>query len=329
MNKIWRLFLCVILVIIVLVLIFNAIQGDFFKGNCDIKKGKDDLKNSNTIDIKKNKINKMDKKKKIILKKIRKSKTKKNFEKKTAIIVEPRKCEALPYVLNNFFENLDETWSFNIFCGNLNKEFVEEFLTSNSFTGNRKVKVFNLNVDNLSIDKYNDLFLSQYFYDTIETEIFLVFQTDTLILKKTNYFINYFYKFDYCGAPWKQEAIDESKTRMSYTELNYSCVGNGGLSLRKKSKMLELLNDYNENNFLEKNEDMIFSGFLTNKIKIKKPSEIEAMFFSIEHVFSPYSFGIHKLWDYMNEKQYKYLLQDHPDIKIIENLYKKINKKNF
>jgi len=260
-----------------------------------------------------------------ILKKIKESKTEKNLEKKTAIIVEPRKCEALPYVLSNFFENLDETWSFIIYCGNLNKDFVEEFL--NKSKGNRRVNVINLNVNNLPIDKYNDLFLSQFFYDNIKTEIFLVFQTDTLILKKTNYFINYFYKFDYCGAPWSKKTVEDWKNFSPITELNYSCVGNGGLSLRKKSKMLEILKDYNENIFLEKNEDVIFSGLLTNKVKIKKPSDIEAMFFSVEAVFSPYSFGIHKLWEYLDENKYNHIIQYHPDVKTIENLYKKINKK--
>jgi len=263
-----------------------------------------------------------------ILKKIKESKTEKNLEKKTAIIVEPRRCEALPYVLSNFFENLDETWSFIIYCGNLNKDFVDNFL--NKSKGNRRVNVINLNVKNLPIDKYNDLFLSQFFYDNIKTEIFLVFQTDTLILKKTNYFINYFYKFDYCGAPWSKKTVEDWKNFLPITELNdNSYVGNGGLSLRKKSKMLEILKDYNEctNVGLFKTEDFVFSGLLTNNVIINKPSFDEAMFFSVETVFSPYSFGIHKLWEYMDKNQYNHIIQYHPDVKTIENLYKKINKK--
>jgi len=279
MKKSFKKILCISLVVLVTVAVvaFLSLKNIlFYKHNSNLHQG---TLNTQTI-----------------LKKIKKSKANKNLEKKTALIVEPRKCDALLFVLSNFFENLDETWSFNIYCGNLNKDFVDDFL--NKSKGNRRVNVINLNVDNLPIDKYNDLFLSQYFYDTIETEIFLVFQTDTLILKKTNYFINYFYKFDYCGAPWSKKTVEDWKNFLPITELNNnSYVGNGGLSLRKKSKMLEILKDYNEctNVGSFKTEDFVFSGLLGNNVILKKPSFDEAMFFSVEAVFSPYSFGIHKL----------------------------------
>ena len=42
----------------------------------------------------------------------------------TAIIVEPREHKALPYVLENFLNNLSDDWSFIIFHGNLNLKFI-------------------------------------------------------------------------------------------------------------------------------------------------------------------------------------------------------------
>jgi hypothetical protein len=49
------------------------------------------------------------------------SKTRKNRNKYTALIIEPRKHKALEFVLKNFLENLSNEWSIIIFHGNLNK----------------------------------------------------------------------------------------------------------------------------------------------------------------------------------------------------------------
>ena len=49
----------------------------------------------------------------------------------TAVIVEPRLHKALELVLLNFNKNLDEQWSFLIFHGNNNKEFISNIIEKN------------------------------------------------------------------------------------------------------------------------------------------------------------------------------------------------------
>ena len=51
-------------------------------------------------------------------------------EKRTAIIVEPRKHKALSFVLENFTSNLDETWDIVILHGTQNKSFVEKIVNT-------------------------------------------------------------------------------------------------------------------------------------------------------------------------------------------------------
>ena len=46
----------------------------------------------------------------------------------TAVLIEPRKHKALPFVLNNFFENLSDEWSFVIFHGNQNYEYILDIM---------------------------------------------------------------------------------------------------------------------------------------------------------------------------------------------------------
>ena len=198
----------------------------------------------------------------------------------TAIIVEPREHPALEFVLNNFISNLSDEWNIIVFHGNKNIDFLKKIIENNLQT---RISLINLQVDNLTINDYNNLFMkSTILYDNIPTETFLVFQTDTIIFEKHKHLINGFLKYDYVGAPIKQG------------EENI-WVGNGGLSLRKKSKMLEIMNNEPYRNVFE---DTFFS--LPTSVSIYKPSIDEAKFFSVEGFFNEVSFGCHQIW--INDK---------------------------
>jgi hypothetical protein len=200
----------------------------------------------------------------------------------TAVIIEPREHPALEYVLNNFNDNLSNEWQFVVFHGNKNIEYTKNIC--NKIFAPDRIKMVNLNIDNLTISDYSGLFYKPILYDNIPTEIFLIFQTDTVICSKHKELINEFLSYDYVGAPWHDEN-----------------VGNGGLSLRKKSKMLEIVekckNNMNGDTYL--NEDMVFSHGC-NIIDLKKPSFEQAKNFSIETVDNNKSFGIHKAYAYLD-----------------------------
>ena len=209
----------------------------------------------------------------------------------TAIIVEPREHPALEFVLNNFVSNLSDEWNIIVFHGNKNIDFLKKIIEKNLHT---RISLINLQVDNLTINDYNNLFMkSTILYDNIPTETFLVFQTDTIIFEKHKQLINDFLKYDYVGAP-----IKHNKTPW---------VGNGGLSLRKKSKMLEIMNNEPYKNVPE---DFFFS--LPTSVSIYKPSINEAKFFSVEAIFNEVSFGCHQIW--INDK-YNELCEMYPEAK--------------
>ena len=205
----------------------------------------------------------------------------------TAIIIEPRKHRALELVLVNFINNLDYRWNIIIFHGNKNVNYTKNIIDNNPvlMTNKHRIKLINLNVDNLSIDDYNKLLKTKSFYDNIPTEMFLVFQTDTMICSHHKNNIYKFIDYDYVGAPW----IDGN-------------VGNGGLSLRRKSKMIEII-DKNNLSQDKTNEDLVFSGILNNLVSVNKPSFLDAKNFSIESVHNNKSFGLHKPWNYLKEEE--------------------------
>ena len=169
----------------------------------------------------------------------------------------------------------------------------------------------NLGVANLLYNQYNELFFNPAFYDYIPTETFLVFQTDSMILPENKNKIYNYLNYDYVGAPWG----------MNLLYLN----GNGGLSLRKKSKMLELLSYYSPYLRMPKigmcyNEDIYFSGIFFPNISMNKANFKEACNFSVESVCEDcgtHPFGIHKVWRY---SPYVQMLTNYPYIEKLKNL---------
>jgi hypothetical protein len=117
--------------------------------------------------------------------------------------------------------------------------------------------------------------VSKSFYDYIPTEIFLVFQTDSIIIPKYAHLINSFLQYDYVGAPW----------------IRNKRVGNGGFSLRRKSKMLEIIEKVPYKPGLGEDE-----YFALAPLNLIKPSFEKAKLFSVETVFNEVTFGCHKPW---------------------------------
>ena len=101
-----------------------------------------------------------------------------------------------------------------------------------------------------------------------------------MISSKFKEFLYDFMEYDYVGAPWEN-----------------GDVGNGGLSLRRRSKMLEIAEKapYDP----PYGEDMFFSGAM-GMVAVKKPTFEEAKRFSIETVYSEAAFGVHKAWRWMD-----------------------------
>jgi len=216
----------------------------------------------------------------------------------TAVIIEPRKHKALSFVLKNILDNLPKEWNILIFHGTENQEYIKQLP---EFSNSRILPPICLDIKNLSISQYNILLKSSALYKCIPTELFLIFQTDTIIL--TPELLPTFLEYDYVGAPWVNQM-----------------VGNGGFSLRRKSKMIEICNSVPS--FTE-NEDNYFC--YQNIVYLSKPSFEIAQTFSVETVFYKKPFAIHAPWKHVNSYEINpyemtYLLQTYPAIQTLIDL---------
>jgi len=216
----------------------------------------------------------------------------------TAVIIEPRKHKALSFVLKNVLDNLPKEWNILIFHGTENQEYIKQLP---EFSDSRILPPICLDVENLSISQSNILLKSSAFYKCIPTDLFIIFQTDTMIL--TPELLPTFLEYDYFGAPW-----------------GWGVVGNGGFSLRRKSKMIEICNSVSS--FTE-NEDNYFS--YQDTVYLSRPSFEIAKTFSVETVFHEKSFAIHAPWKHINAYEINphemaYLLYTYPVIQTLIDL---------
>jgi hypothetical protein len=240
----------------------------------------------------------------------------------TAIIIEPRKHKALSFVLNNVCECLSEEWKIILFYGTNNYEYSKNIIDElnekfkSPFTeinGNR-INMVGLNVDNLNLKTYSQLLATKsLIYDYIDTEYFIVFQTDSMILKSNSHLINEYINsdIDYVGAPWLICNYPPTQNR--------NFIGNGGFSLRRTSKMLEIIEKYQWNEHSrdwEWPEDLFFTDNYSNITTIK-PDYEKAKLFCVDEIFSPVSFAVHSCWKHTH---YPQLVALYPEIENLKNL---------
>jgi hypothetical protein len=188
-----------------------------------------------------------------------------------AVIVEPRIDENIETIIKTVMYYLEDSckkWGLQIFHGTKN---VEQILNITKNWNN--VYLVNLSKDNLTKREYNDMMMTTDFWNKVKGKKILSFQNDSILLKGG---IDQFLEYDYIGAPW-------IKPKEGYF------VGNGGLSLRNKDKMIEIctLNDDKSN---IPQEDIFF----VKNLKGEGVADVEtAHNFSMEDIFSENAMGLH------------------------------------
>jgi hypothetical protein len=229
----------------------------------------------------------------------------------TAIIVEPRKHAALGFVLKNALECLPETWRIILFHGTLNAEFTAELVGAFTEQERQRIQLVRLDVENLNQKTYSQLLATRsQIYNHISTEYFLVFQTDSMFFKEYKGLLSMFLseKYDYVGAPWM--VCNYAPTRQR------GFIGNGGLSLRRTEKMLEIIQKHDWNLTVPTEFEWMEDLYFTNA-DIQKPPYEKAKLFSVDEVFSAVSFGCHRPWCHAH---YGELVKLHPELEILKGL---------
>ena len=208
-----------------------------------------------------------------------------------AIIVEPRK-ENLVRILKHFIRVLPNYTHFQVYHGKYNRELL--YTNFRPLINSGKMSLWDLNIDNLTIQGYSALLTSKAFWNTIQSEQVLVFQTDAITCEQSKFDITDFQDYDFVGAPIPRHIS-------ILIGLLFMCKGyiighikffNGGLSFRKRSKMLAVINEYPWDRLCP--EDVWFCSFLP-RVGGVLPDKNQARKFSFESEELTHTpWGVHK-----------------------------------
>lgn len=151
---------------------------------------------------------------------------------KETVFIEFRPLPHMEFLLRNTILKLPD-WNHSIVCGNLNYQYIKNIcnLITNDCTS--KINIIRIEIDNCTTSEYSKLLTTQKFWNNFKGEKILLYQEDTMLFHSN---ISAFLEYDYIGAPWRKGQNDNSFG-----------VGNGGFSLRSKSKMLDCLAFVNPN----------------------------------------------------------------------------------
>lgn len=209
------------------------------------------------------------------------------------VIVETREHKALEAVVDNVISTLNIP--IQLFHGTTNLDFIlRSGLKKHVESG--QLILTPLNLDVLSAPLYNALFLSLEFWNgVIGKNKILVFQTDAILCKKSDFEVSDFIDFDYIGSAW-------NRSRPVGMIAN---GGNGGLSIRDWSKTVEVLNRFPAINW-PAGEDGYFA-FHIELIGAKVANLQQSRKFGTQIEFVENSFGGHKVSDLSAKDLQKFL----------------------
>lgn len=197
-----------------------------------------------------------------------------------AVLIEYRCLPHLEFLIRNTINKLGLEWSHTVVCGNLNYDFMVNMCQKIS----NDIKIIRTNYDNLTPKDYSRFLASFDFWNLLNGEKILIYQEDSIIFK-TN--IRDYLHWDYIGAPWSEDQ-----------NINISGVGNGGLSLRTKTIMKQIINEisYSNNSEIYEPEDVFFTKNM-EILKIGLLADKQSAFdFSTEIIVNKNSFGGHQFW---------------------------------
>ncbi|MDA7742226.1 hypothetical protein N8865_01260 [Francisellaceae bacterium] len=197
------------------------------------------------------------------------------------VMVETRKHQAIDSIVNNFINSLNIP--IQIFHGNNNYDFIMSTSIS-EWIDKGIVYLTCLNTNDLCAKKYNELFLSEVFWEhVLGRQKILVFQTDTFLCGDSNYRIEDFIEYDYIGSKWPRHR----PVGMIMDG------GNGGLSLRDWDKTYQCLKRFNPK-YWYGGEDGYFA-FHMDLIGGKVGRSNECAKFSTQGEFLFKSWGCHQI----------------------------------
>jgi hypothetical protein len=212
--------------------------------------------------------------------------------KKKSLIVETRKLKHNEFVIKNTIQKLGDGWGHIVYCHKKNYSQIKYIC--DDISPDIEIRLLDFE---LTRNSYNNLMLDINFWNEIDCEKCLVYQTDTFLFRPLD---DKFLEWDWIGSPWSEEHSKIIQNKLNWFGL-WGC--NGGLNIRTVSVIKEILNKWEVDDDVfdltdKLPEDLYYSWYIKNNYKLA-PLEISEQF-SYETVKIGYkvshTFGCHQPW---------------------------------
>ncbi|CAF1564140.1 unnamed protein product [Rotaria magnacalcarata] len=152
------------------------------------------------------------------------------FYSNIAVLVDFRTADRILTIVHNVNRHIPSSWPIQIFHGKENQYFIKNSTLAPLIASG---KIFlTLMEEVYDRGRTNELLTDPKFWQRVRGEKILLFQIDSAMCSNTPHKITDFLQYDYVGAPWDPSWFAYNKAYL---------VGNGGFSLRSRSKILALL----------------------------------------------------------------------------------------
>jgi hypothetical protein len=204
----------------------------------------------------------------------------------------------------NILHNIPTDWPIQIFHGQNNAKFIQNSQLSKYIKINQ---IFLHQIDSMkdsnAMGFTTGLLTNTTFWQMVRGEKILFFQLDSVFCSNSPHKLTDFLQYDYIGAPWHSKHNIPAK------------VGNGGFSLRSRSKLLALLRNHTYDLKYKYHEDVWFSQNL-HLVNANIAPEHIAKTFSVETIFYATPLAVHKPI-YLEAGEQKALCEVCPELRII------------
>lgn len=192
----------------------------------------------------------------------------------------------LEFVIHNARVMLGHQWGFQLVVTPVLAAWAEEIVSD--IPG---VNILPLLVPGIHLNK---LKRTEEFWQQLKGEHLLLIDTDSILCHGE---IDVFLEYDYVAALWRKEDVSP-----------WCCFG-GGISLRKKSVMIQACRECNSNVILIPDESVFISMMLRlQPLDYHLPNDSVASKFAVERCYHNSPFALHKAWQFIKSQHLSELL---------------------
>ena len=233
------------------------------------------------------------------------------------MMVEPRSNQNFKTIINSVENTIDSNWDFYIFTVKDSIDTIKSNIPKNS----KRKYIFEIIPKEFMIKptyvNYSKFLMNEYIWNKINAEHILLVQTDVGLCDHNSIKPSEFTQYPYIGCAYSYEQGSDNWWKDTYNDAFF--YGVGGMSMRKKSFMLQCIQNMTKED-KKLPEDVFFSNCLgTAKPNVSKPSNKDMHKFCVESDFSkkffngkPKTMGVHKPSLIYNNQHRKEIVEECP-----------------